>query len=138
MGFRLKTSKKTKDIFDELGARSNLKPFALSKIAIALSLQSTDKIDLYKSDNNGLELNRQTITGQYDAIYKCLIEQNVGRHLMDDEYFPDYIKLHIDRGAEILLKEYNYAGGSLEKFIKMSLNRGNAIWFTLIIVLQLL
>ena len=34
MGFRLKTSKKTKEIFEEVGKSTNLKPFALSKIAI--------------------------------------------------------------------------------------------------------
>ena len=47
MGFRLKTSKKTKEIFEEIGASSNLKPFALSKIAIALSLKDENSIDLY-------------------------------------------------------------------------------------------
>ena len=46
MGFRLKTSKKTKDIFEEIGSSSNLKPFALSKIAIALSLKDSKSIDL--------------------------------------------------------------------------------------------
>ena len=44
MGFRLKTSKKTKEIFEEVGKSTNLKPFALSKIAVALSLK--DKISL--------------------------------------------------------------------------------------------
>ena len=33
MGFRLKTSKKTKEIFEEIGSSTNLKPFALCKIA---------------------------------------------------------------------------------------------------------
>jgi DNA sulfur modification protein DndE len=127
MGFRLKTSKRTKDIFDELGARSNLKPFALSKLAMAMSLNTDVPIDNYESDVNGLELNRQTITAQFDSLYKCLIEQNIGRHLTDDEYFPDYAKKHIDRGAELLLNRYNYSGGTLEKFIKLSMNRGNEI-----------
>ena len=49
MGFRLKTSKKTKEIFEEIGASSNLKPFALSKIAIALSLKDENSIlDTYE------------------------------------------------------------------------------------------
>ena len=42
MGFRLKTSKKTKEIFEEIGSSTNLKPFALCKIAIALSLKDSN------------------------------------------------------------------------------------------------
>lgn len=43
-------------------------------------------------DTDGLELNRQTIMAQYDSLFKCLMEQNVGKHLTDDEYFPYYTK----------------------------------------------
>ena len=49
-------------------------------------------------DMNGLELNRQTITGQYDEVFKCLMEIKAGRSLNDDEYFPEYTKKHLDRG----------------------------------------
>ncbi|MGE5474813.1 MAG: DndE family protein [Ignavibacteriales bacterium] len=109
MVFRLRTSKKTMEIFEELHKKTNLKPFALSKLAIALSLK--DSLDSLKfdSDSNGLELNKQTITGKYDIMYKCLIEQHCGHHLKDEEYFPRYIKAHIDRGAIILHNEFRYA-----------------------------
>ena len=93
MGFRLKTSKKTKEIFEEIGASSNLKPFALSKIAIALSLKDENSIDLYtETDTNGLELQRSTVTGEFDNIYKSLMEVNLNKHLTDDEYYPLYTK----------------------------------------------
>lgn len=124
MGFRLKTSKKTKDIFDEISASTNLKPFALCKIAIALSLQDNENID-YKSDTNGMELQRTTVTGDLDALYKCLMESNAGIHLTDDEYFPFHTKKHIDRGAELLLSSYRYAGGNLEKFLNHLINKGD-------------
>ncbi|MBZ4662721.1 MAG: hypothetical protein JG776_403 [Caloramator sp.] len=127
MGFRLVTSKKTEDIFLELGARSNLKPFALAKIAIALSLTNKENIENYPLDQSkGLELNIQTITGKYNAIYKCLLEQHAGRHLTDDEYCPDHLKRHIDRGAEMLIAKYNYAT-NLERFINLCIKGGNAI-----------
>lgn len=126
MGFRLKTSKRTKEIFEELGASSNLKPFALSKIAVSMSLQSTASIDEFtSSDVNGLELQRSTVTGEFDTIYKALIEMNLGRHLTDDEYYPYYMKLHMDRGAELLYNSYKYCGGNLEKFITQSLTKGD-------------
>ena len=53
----------------------------------------------YKSDSDGLDLNRQTITGDNDTYFKVLIEQVEGRYLSDEEYFPQYVKAHIDRGA---------------------------------------
>lgn len=127
MGFRLVTSKKTEDIFLEIGARSNLKPFALCKIAIALSLTNKENIENYPLDQSkGLELNIQTITGKYNAIYKCLLEQHAGKHLTNDEYCPDHLKKHIDRGAEMLIAKYNYAT-NLERFINLCLKGGNAI-----------
>jgi len=123
MGFRLKTSKKTKDIFEEIGSSSNLKPFALSKIAIALSLNDSDSIDLYdETDTNGLELQRATVTGEFDNVYKSLMEVNLNRHLTDDEYYPLYTKKHIDKGAEILYRDYKYSGGNLERFLDYLIN----------------
>lgn len=124
MGFRLKTSKKTKDIFDQLGSSSNLKPFALCKIAIAFSLNEESSIEDFNSDQFGLELQRSTVTGEYDTIYKCLIENNVQRHLTDDEYFPTFTKKHIDRGAHLLFEAYKYSGGALEKFLTNVLIKG--------------
>lgn len=127
MGFRLKTSLQTKEIFEELGSRMNLKPFALSKLAISMSLTSDEPIENYKNnDNNGLELNRQTITAQYDLLFKTLIEQHAGKHLSDDEYFPTHAKLHIDRGAVMLKNRYNYSS-NMEHFITQIVNEDSNI-----------
>ena len=127
MGFRLKTSTQTKDIFEELGSRMNLKPFALCKLAISMSLTNEESIENYKStDNNGLELNRQTITAQYDGLFKALLEQHAGKSLTDDEYFPTHAKLHIDRGAVMLKNKYNYAT-NLEHFITQTIQNNECI-----------
>ena len=127
MGFRLKTSLQTKEIFEELGSRMNLKPFALSKLAISMSLTNNEPIENFKSlDNNGLELNRQTITAQYDLLFKTLIEQHAGKHLTDDEYFPTHAKLHIDRGAVMLKNRYSYSS-NMEHFINQIVNQDSNI-----------
>ncbi|NOW91083.1 MULTISPECIES: DndE family protein [Clostridium] len=128
MGFRLKTSKKTKEIFEEIGKSSNLKPFALSKIAVSLSLKDKTSIEDYKNDDmTGLDLQRSTVTGDFDTIFKALIEVNLGRNINDDEYYPHYMKLHMDRGAELLSHQYKYSGGNLEGFLKKALdNKGGA------------
>jgi len=131
MGYRLRTSKRTKDIFEELGKSSKLKPFALSKIAISMSLNKPTSIDEYKNgDMNGLDLQRATVTGDFDSIYKALIEVKLGRHITDEEYYPHYMKLHMDRGAELLSNKYKYAGGNLEKFLTNLLQKeGASIWY---------
>lgn len=118
MGFRLKTSEETKDIFGQLSASTNLKPFALAKIAIAFSLNSEESIDGFPmGDMNGLELQLATITGEDDLAYRLLLENNVKRSLSDDEYCPHYLKKHIDRGARLFMNRYRYSGASLEKFL---------------------
>lgn len=128
MGFRLKTSKKTKEYFDELTKSTNLKPFTLCKIAFALSIKCEQDINEYESTNVlGMELQRSTVTGDEDILYKALVEMNLKRHISDDEFYPNYMKLHIDRGTELLYNRYQYAGGSLEKFLTSVLVKGDAI-----------
>lgn len=122
MGYRLKTSKRTEEIFEWLGNRTYLKPFALSKLAIMLSIKSDDPIEEFEiEDANGLELNRQTIMAQYDVLFKCLMEQKAKKHLTDDEFFPEYTKKHLDRGAILLKNLYDYKG-NFEKFFNSLLN----------------
>lgn len=127
MGSRLTTSFSTKVIFEEIGKSSNLKPFALSKIAISMSLNESVSILEYENNNTkGSELQRATVTGEFDSIYKALIEVNLGRYITDDEYYPHFMKLHIDRGAELLSNKYKYTGGNLEKFLTNLLQKGDA------------
>lgn len=97
-------------IFEEIGASTNYAPFILSKLAISMSLKSKAplKENDFKSDSFGLELNRQTITGEWDELYKSLIEMAEGRHLSDDDYFQKYLKAHLDRGARMLHSEFRY------------------------------
>ncbi len=127
MGFRLKTSKKTMENFEYLESRMKLQPFILSKIAIMLSIRHEESIDMVvDEDQKGLELNRQTIMGEYDEIFKCLMEKNLQRSLTDDEYFPLYAKKHLDRGAELLKNEFEYSG-SYERLFNTLLRGGVGI-----------
>ena len=75
MSFKLRTSKKSEEIISRLEASENLPCYTLVKLAIALSLRSKAPLsDKDLSTNTlGRELNRQTITGDADALYKCLI-----------------------------------------------------------------
>ena len=110
MVFKIKTSKKTMQLFEEMTASTNYAPFILSKLSISISIKSGVALEDsdFKTDTYGLELNRQTITSEWDQLYKCLIEIEENRYIEDDEYFQKYIKAHLDRGAKLLRNESRY------------------------------
>lgn len=113
---RLKLSNNTSEILKELQSSTQLTPNILARLAVgaSLTLNSQPEIPNYRS-NNGLEINRQTFTGEYDQIYKTLISQHVGKLLTDEEYFPTLFNAHLERGISIIQNEYKYAGNA-EKF----------------------
>lgn len=120
MVFKIKTSKKTMECFEEIGASENLQPFILAKMAISISLKNDKDLDEadFKTDNLGLELNRQTITGEYDTLFKCLVEMREKKHIDDDEYFQKYVKAHLDRGARLIYSEFKYSGDFIMQLLK--------------------
>ncbi|MFI3212855.1 MAG: DndE family protein [Eubacteriales bacterium] len=126
MIFRLKTSKRTQEIFEELEGRTNYKPYTLVKHAIAWSLMEKTSVLDYLSDSDGLDLNRQTITGDNETYFKVLIEQVEGKFLSDEEFFPKYVKAHIDRGSELLLDMYNHAG-TVDRYVLQTLGVGDTV-----------
>ena len=126
MIFRLKTSKQTQEIFEELERRTNFKPYTLVKHAIAWSVAEKTSVKDFKSDSNGLDLNRLTITGDNEEYFKAMFELIEGRFLGEDEFFPKYVKAHIDRGSKLLLDMYNHAG-SVDKYILHVLGVGDTV-----------
>lgn len=111
MVFKIRTSKKTMELFEEISASTNYAPFILSKLAISMSIKSNVPLEEkdFQTDGFGLELNRQTITGEFDELFKSIIEVFEGKHLDDDEYFQKYLKAHLDRGAKMIHSEYKYS-----------------------------
>lgn len=110
MGYKLRTSKETEEILCRIETSENLPWPTLMRLALSLSIKQGSLMDIELfTDSQGRELNRQTVTGEIDAIYKCLIELTEGKHLTDDEFFPKYIKGHLDRGAVLLEREHKYS-----------------------------
>lgn len=106
---KLHTSIKTQEIFSSLGQSLSLQPFILSKLAIALSIRKGSLAPSdFETDNNGLELSRQVIFGDHDLLFRSLIVKNEGRAIREDDYFPDLVKAHLDRGAKLLEAEKRY------------------------------
>lgn len=121
MTFKLKTSKKAAEIFSRIESSEYLQCYTLVKLAIALSLRSEEplKDSDFHTNTLGRELNRQTITGDADALYKCLMELHAQKHLTDEEFFPGYVKAHIDRGAILLDQEQRYSGDFLSHLTEL-------------------
>ncbi|HEX9061092.1 MAG TPA: DndE family protein [Clostridia bacterium] len=116
MYFRMRTSKESMEILKEMQDITHITPNILARLAIALSLRDNTPIGDKDRNNHGLEFHRHILTGNHDLIFKCLISQHCGRYLSDEEYFPVYIKRHLDRGAPELKKIYDYSKNT-EKFM---------------------
>jgi len=113
---KLKTSKKTEEILNELEHKFNLPRNIILRYAISLSLSNDkQKVD-FSRDSNGFELTRSTLTGEYDAIFKGLISVKKERKVEDDEFFKE-MKYHADRGTIMLQNIYDFER-NLEKTIK--------------------
>lgn len=110
MVFKIRTARRTMVYFSEITASTNFAPFILSKLAISMSIKSGKSLIQrdFHTDSYGLELNRQTITGEWDDLYKCLIEMFEKKHISDDDYFQKYLKAHLDRGAAMMYAEFKY------------------------------
>jgi DNA sulfur modification protein DndE len=119
MNFRLKTSKITGEKLKQLQSTTNLTPNILVRIAIGLSLRQEGVPNVELSDNNGLEFNRNTLTGEYDYIFKALITQHSQKELTEAEYFPDLFNAHLERGVRLLSNEYQHAGNSEKLMINL-------------------
>lgn len=120
---KLHTSKRTQNIFVSLGKSLGLQPFILSKLAIALSIKKgkINPEDL-KTDNEGLELSRQTIFAEHDLMFKALIINTEGKAISDDEYFPGIVKAHLDRGAKLLEEEKRYSKDFYNHLCNLDMN----------------
>lgn len=107
---KLRTSYQTQERFNSLTQSLGLQPFIISKLAIALSIRKGKlSAEDFKSDNDGLELSRQTIFGDHDLLFKSLIVNNAERAISEEEYFPAYVKAHLDRGSKLLFDEKRYS-----------------------------
>ena len=120
---KLHTSVQTQELFTSLSQSLGLQPFILSKLAIALSVRKGKVLEEdYKTDNDGLELSRQTIFGDHDLLFKSLIINRENRAINEEEYFPAIVKAHLDRGAKLLEDEKRYTKDFYNHLCRLDMN----------------
>lgn len=125
MQFRLRTSRKTAETLKELQSATGLTPNILARYAVCMSLRHDVDVPPLVKDITGLEINRSTLTGQYDFVFKALITQHAKRPITDEEYFPTLFNAHLERGVRFLKNEYSYHG-NYEKMITNLLTQSNS------------
>lgn len=126
MNSKLKISKSNSDKLDDLSKRLYLRRNIVCRLAIGRSIaennyDSSSFHDI-KRDNDGYEFNLYTLTGEYDIYYKALIVQAHGKNISDENYSKKYLREHIERGLELLFKEYQRVGSRTTFFKKLAEN----------------
>lgn len=110
MNFRLRTTTQTATILKSLHSSTGLTPNILSRISISLSLLDPTQPEPVTPESSGIEFNRNTLTGEFDYVYKALIKQHAGKDVPEEEYFPGLFNAHLERGVKLLEIEYKHAG----------------------------
>ncbi|MNB78867.1 hypothetical protein D3C75_255790 [compost metagenome] len=125
MNFTLRTSRYAKEILTQLHASTGITPNILIRYAVSLSLKNSSveekMVPVTKDFSDGLVLNRNTVTGEYDYVFKALITQAAEKEITDEEYFPGYFNAHLERGIRSLAAEYK-SSGNFERFIRALLS----------------
>ena len=85
-----------------LKGRTGLTPNILCRIAFCLSIREPEiPTQLYDSD--GQEINRYTLTGQWDSLYMALLKQKLTQDRTDhNQDYSHHFKQHIERGIILL------------------------------------
>jgi DNA sulfur modification protein DndE len=104
---RLRISEEVAHRLSILKARTGLTPNILCRIGFCLSLNdptSPDSKDY--PDDTEKEINRHTLTGQWDPLFVALIKERCHRdgQPLDDEKLADHFRAHVNRGVLLLYK----------------------------------
>ena len=119
MIIRLRTSKESKERLENLNRVLRMSSNAvILRYALAKSINETTPVEEDESsvvsNNSGFEINRVTLFGDNDIVYRLLM--GVTDISDDEKFFPYLTNRHIERGLKILEREYKLAGNR-DKFI---------------------
>jgi len=109
---RLKVCKEVDQRLVQLKARTGLTPNLLCRIGFCLSLNDLSVPDphAYPQDSDR-ELNRYTLTGEWDALFLALLRERCaydGLDLQSD--LEDQFRAHVNRGVLLLFHRVKHLG----------------------------
>ncbi len=104
---RLRISEEVSRRLSILKARTGLTPNILCRIGFCLSLNDPTIPDPEEYPNDTeKEINRHTLTGQWDPFFVALIKERCYRdgQPLDDDKIADHFRAHVNRGVLLLYK----------------------------------
>ena len=118
MNLKLKTTSNVESMLVDLQSSLQLSSKAsVMRMAMAFSLHEigdpryiNNELKSYDVKNqDGNEYLRFTILGSEDYLYKILFEQHLKNSILEDEFFPELVNAHIERGIKLLNSEFRYS-----------------------------
>lgn len=110
MNYRLKLTEQTHLYFKEISNSTHITPNILARFAVGISLKNNQAPSSIKDQTiSNFEINRATLTGEYDEMFKMMILQHANKHIEEEHYFPDHFNSHITRGAEELYQMFQFS-----------------------------
>lgn len=97
---RIRISEKATLRLNQLKGRTQLTPNILSRIAICYSLNDPSIPNPAEYDEKGQEINRFTLTGEWDTFFVALIKERCIHDGLDPEKdLYDQLRAHLNRGV---------------------------------------
>jgi DNA sulfur modification protein DndE len=97
---RIRISEKATFRLNQMKGRTQLTPNILSRIAICYSLNDPAVPNPADYDEKGQEINRFTLTGEWDTLFVALIKERCIHDGLDPEKdLYDQLRAHLNRGV---------------------------------------
>lgn len=118
---KLKLSRSVSEKLQFLSQRLGLRRNIVCRLAIGKSLAIDSSVALLEpEDDQGMEFNRYTLTGEFDDIYKALVIQHEGTRLNDRTYISVFLRNHIEKGVAALYNEYQTVNSPIEFIVRLA------------------
>lgn len=103
LGKKIQLDEASTQLLKTLKFRTGLTHQYLCRLAFCLSLAETGDVEPGAFDERGLEFNRYTLTGEWDAIFVAYLREWTAVHDKERQFSEeDWARAHINRGLSIL------------------------------------
>lgn len=119
---RIRLSKNATNRLQLLKGKTGITPNILCRVGFCLSLRDPIIPKPYNYDEEGLEINRYTLTGEWDKFFIALLKERLLKDGLDinKDLFPQ-LRAHMNRGAITLYDRVK----TLEDFKDLLPSRGS-------------
>lgn len=121
----IKTSKENKERVTQLTRKLGLgAENVIARLAFTYSLTQDHVLDIEKiQDSQGKEYNYKVLFGENGDFYLAMLCVHYNLHVSDKD-LPKFVKMHVDKGLEILDKEFQNSSGIGTDFLIKKIEDG--------------